>query len=177
MHNLGGVQPDAPHATANFYCWDDNDDMCYDDDGPGPVVMQPVCPGRDTRLFDCGHDDYFLAGTAKQRQLVGYPLEHLQQPFLIHGTVTETYSGPFNSNQRSITHSFASGPGTITATVNGPASRSVTATLVAPDGSTLGLVSGRGTRNLSVTGPARGTHRLVMTGSAGTYTATLRHPI
>jgi hypothetical protein len=63
MHNLGGVQTGAPNATPNFHCSDENDEMCYDDDGSGPVVMRTVCGGRDGTLFDCNHDDYFLAGT------------------------------------------------------------------------------------------------------------------
>ena len=63
MHNLGGVQNDAPNATPDFHCTDENDEMCYDDDGNGPVVMRSVCTGRDGTLFDCNHDDYFLAGT------------------------------------------------------------------------------------------------------------------
>ena len=62
MHNLGGVQTDAPNATPNFHCTDESDEMCYDDDGSGPVVMRSVCAGRDGTLFDCNHDDYFLAG-------------------------------------------------------------------------------------------------------------------
>ena len=63
MHNLGGVQPEAPHATPGFHCWDESDQMCYDDDGSGPVVMQSVCPTHDERTFDCNHDDYFYGGT------------------------------------------------------------------------------------------------------------------
>jgi hypothetical protein len=63
MHNLGGVQTGAPNATPNFHCTDEADEMCYDDDGSGPVVMRTVCSGRDGSLFDCNHDDYFLAGT------------------------------------------------------------------------------------------------------------------
>jgi hypothetical protein len=62
MHTLGAVQRGAPHATANGHCWDENDEMCYDDDGSGPVTMQTLCPGRDDTLFDCNHDDYFYAG-------------------------------------------------------------------------------------------------------------------
>jgi len=63
MHNLGGVQTDAPNATPGFHCTDENDEMCYDDDGSGPIVMRSICPNRDGSLFDCNHDDYFLAGT------------------------------------------------------------------------------------------------------------------
>ena len=62
MHTLGSVQQSAPHATSNGHCWDESDDMCYDDDGNGPATMQTLCPGRNGALFDCNHDDYFYAG-------------------------------------------------------------------------------------------------------------------
>ena len=62
MHTLGSVQRGAPHATANGHCYDEADEMCYDDDGNGPVTMQTVCAGRNDTLFDCNHDDYFYAG-------------------------------------------------------------------------------------------------------------------
>ena len=277
MHNLGGVQPDAPHATPNFHCWDERDEMCYDDDGSGPVVMQTLCSTRDTRLFDCNHDDYFLAGTPaagtylathwntyNSRFLVRGPLGQptnappvvdagpnrsiqLGQQASLDGTVsddgkpagavvtatwakaagpgtvtfdsptsadtmagfsvagtytlsltasdsqlsasdtvtvtvtdpnapvTDTFSGSFTNKRRSITHSFASGAGAMTVTVNGPSSRTVTATLYAPDGAVLAQTSGTGTRTMTATGPARGTYRLVMTGTGGSYTTTVQH--
>ena len=59
VHNLGGVQSTAPHASAYGHCTDESDDMCYDDDGAGPVVMQQVCPLEHEALLDCNHDDYF----------------------------------------------------------------------------------------------------------------------
>ena len=59
VHNLGGVQPSAPNASAYGHCTDESDDMCYDDDGPGPVVMRQVCPAEHEPLLDCNHDDYF----------------------------------------------------------------------------------------------------------------------
>ena len=62
MHSLGAVQWGAPHATPNGHCFDGPDDLCYDDDGTGPVTMVSACPGRDATLFDCNHDDYFYAG-------------------------------------------------------------------------------------------------------------------
>jgi hypothetical protein len=62
MHTLGSVQRGAPHATANGHCYDESDEMCYDDDGSGPTTMQTICAGRNGILFDCNHDDYFYAG-------------------------------------------------------------------------------------------------------------------
>jgi hypothetical protein len=85
MHNLGGVQPDAPHATPNFHCRDENDEMCYDDDGSGPVVMQSVCPGRDGRLFDCNHDDYFLAGVPPTGSYLATHWNTYNSRFLVRG--------------------------------------------------------------------------------------------
>jgi hypothetical protein len=66
MHNLGGVQRNAPHSTNRYpspaggHCTDDYDVMCYDDDGSGPASTTVVCanPAAERR-FDCGKDDYF----------------------------------------------------------------------------------------------------------------------
>jgi hypothetical protein len=60
MHTLGAVQTGAPHATTAGHCWDEPDEMCYDD-GSG-ATMVTVCTGRNGALFDCNHDDYFYAG-------------------------------------------------------------------------------------------------------------------
>jgi hypothetical protein len=62
MHTLGAVQRSAPHATSAGHCFDEPDEMCYDDDGSGPATMLTVCRGRNGALFDCNHDDYFYAG-------------------------------------------------------------------------------------------------------------------
>jgi hypothetical protein len=56
-HMLGGVQPNAPHATRLEHCWDESDLMCYDD-GSG-ARMRKVCPASQEQLLDCDHDDYF----------------------------------------------------------------------------------------------------------------------
>jgi len=278
MHNLGGVQPDAPNATPGFHCRDENDDMCYDDDGTGPVVMQSACGTRDGRLLDCNHNDYFLAGvpatgsylathwnTYNSRFLVRGPLGQsttnaapvvdagtnrsvlLGQQAALDGTVTddgrpsgtvtqtwakaagpgtvtfgaagsvdttagfsvagtytlsltasdtqlsasdtmtvtvttttsasvtETFSGSFSTYRRTITHSFASGAGAMTVTVKGHAYKTLTATLYAPNGTVLRQSSGTGTRTFTVTGPAAGTYRLVMSGTSGSYSATVQH--
>jgi hypothetical protein len=61
MHTLGAVQAGAPHATTNGHCWDEPDEMCYDDGSGQPMVT--VCAAvRNGALFDCNHDDYFYAG-------------------------------------------------------------------------------------------------------------------
>jgi hypothetical protein len=58
FHNLGAVQPDAPHPGAAWHCTDEADVMCYDD-GSGPTVMTTVCPPEHEALLDCGDDDHF----------------------------------------------------------------------------------------------------------------------
>jgi hypothetical protein len=57
VHNLGGVQNDAPNTSGGFHCVDEWDVMCYVD-GPG-VVMRFVCPEDEANLLDCRDDDYF----------------------------------------------------------------------------------------------------------------------
>lgn len=279
MHNIGGVQGDAPNSTPGFHCRDEPDEMCYDDDGSGSVVMQSVCTGRDGRLFDCNHNDYFLAGlpasgswlsthwnTYNSRFLLRGPVSgggtttanvaptvdagpnrsvQLGQQASLDGTVsddakpvgaavavnwaksagpgtvtfaaansvdttaafsaagtytlsltasdtqlsagdtmtvtvtdpnaavTKSFSGSFSYFRRSVTHSFTAGAGPITVTVNGSSNK--TATLRAPDGATIGQISGTGTRTMTVNATARGTYSLVMTGSSGSYTATVQH--
>jgi hypothetical protein len=59
FHNLGAVQPDAPHRSAAWHCTDEADVMCYHDDGSGPTVMTGVCTPEHEALLDCGDDDYF----------------------------------------------------------------------------------------------------------------------
>jgi hypothetical protein len=61
MHNMGGVQTSAPHATRYSHCWDESDRMCYAD-GSGSAMKQ-ICPTQQENLFDCNHDDYYFAGS------------------------------------------------------------------------------------------------------------------
>lgn len=67
MHTLGGVQPSAPNATRYFHCTDENDIMCYSDQGGGRPSMDYRCTeGAWARLdlFDCNSDDYFSTNPA-----------------------------------------------------------------------------------------------------------------
>lgn len=191
MHNLGGVQPSAPNGTSNYHCDDEPDEMCYDDDGSGPVVMRNVCTGRDGTLFDCNHDDYFYAGTAPTSSWLATHWNTWTSRFLHRAaltdpappppptTVTDSFSGSFTKNRRTITHTFSSGAGALSVTVNAPSGRKavpVTATLYAPDGSSLGSSTGTGTRSFNATGTAAGSYRLVVTGTSGSYTASVTHP-
>jgi hypothetical protein len=65
-HNLGAVQPGAPHATNGYHCWDDYDKMCYNDGAiPNPPgAMQVRCAdSTHEELLDCNHDDFFHTGS------------------------------------------------------------------------------------------------------------------
>lgn len=68
MHMLGGVQESAPHSTTAGHCTDEDDVMCYADgglDSSGALArMVSVCTSAGAEMrFDCGHDDYYDAGT------------------------------------------------------------------------------------------------------------------
>jgi hypothetical protein len=62
-HNLGGVQPSAPHSTPFSHCWDGQDVMCYADGSTGSQpYTSAICPtisGALPQTFDCNRDDYF----------------------------------------------------------------------------------------------------------------------
>jgi hypothetical protein len=64
LHTLGAVQFSAPNSTPYGHCTDQYDVLCYDDDGPGPVTVETVCPFDHADLLDCNHDDYFSAYAA-----------------------------------------------------------------------------------------------------------------
>ena len=59
MHTIGAVVNGAPNGTPMGHCTDESDLMCYDEDGPGPIAMQQICPGQEAALLDCNNDDYF----------------------------------------------------------------------------------------------------------------------
>lgn len=58
-HNMGAVQPSAPHTSGAWHCNDGLDIMCYADGGPESNYRQTDCPGY--QRYDCGNDDYFDA--------------------------------------------------------------------------------------------------------------------
>ncbi len=59
MHNLGGVQRSAPHATPGSHCTDNADRMCYADGSVAASAIQQICAADHEALFDCNHDDYY----------------------------------------------------------------------------------------------------------------------
>ena len=85
MHTLGAVQRGAPHATTAGHCWDQLDDMCYDDDGNGPTAMVTACAGRNSALFDCNHDDYFYAGVPPLLSWLGTHWNTYNSSWLVRG--------------------------------------------------------------------------------------------
>lgn len=91
-HNVGAVQPSAPHSTgAGAHCTDEYDVMCYNDGagfsmdfsnaGPGGNcqgtgdITQPGGSGGGTghnRRYDCNHDDYFHTNPTGSNYLVNH---------------------------------------------------------------------------------------------------------
>jgi hypothetical protein len=114
MHTLGGVQTDAPHATPGGHCFDEYDELCYDD-GSG-VRMKSVCASSQGTLYDCNGDDYFLAAkpaagtylsghwnTADSAFLLGASLGTAPPPLTGSTTTTESLSGTFKKAGSSAT--------------------------------------------------------------------------
>lgn len=106
MHTLGGVQTDAPHATAGGHCWDEYDELCYDD-GSGSK-MKYICASSQATLYDCNGDDYFLAAspapssylathwnTANSSFLLGADLTAPPPPLSSPTATSESLSGSF----------------------------------------------------------------------------------
>ncbi|KQX62044.1 hypothetical protein [Angustibacter sp. Root456] len=97
MHMLGGVQESAPHSTTLGHCTDENDVMCYEDGGFDHAgvhaLMTQVCQAdADERLFDCGRDDYFNAGTPGTGSYLATHWNTAQSSYL--NVMTTSISGP-----------------------------------------------------------------------------------
>jgi hypothetical protein len=61
MHNLGGIQLNAPNSSGGWHCTDENDVMCYSDAPHYPAVKNACTTGawEKGNFFDCNKDDYF----------------------------------------------------------------------------------------------------------------------
>lgn len=186
MHNLGGVQDDAPNATPGFHCSDEADEMCYDDDGNGPVVMRSVCAGRDGSLFDCNHDDYFFAGTPPATNYLATHWNTAFSAFLIAPagtpppttTTNEQVSGSFKRNALSAVFTRTVQPGPLRGVATGTTKRTpATITLTLRDAQGRVLDSKTGTSvDVQATAAAAGAHSWTISGASGvSYKLTLTY--
>jgi hypothetical protein len=62
-HTLGAVQHSAPHSSGGAHCFDEYDDMCYNDGGSyfqnGGSLTYPCPKSGYSERWDCNADDYF----------------------------------------------------------------------------------------------------------------------
>ncbi|HEX3004429.1 MAG TPA: hypothetical protein VHO27_09455 [Angustibacter sp.] len=127
MHMLGGVQESAPHSTTLGHCTDEYDVMCYQDGGydhfGAYAQMDDVCHSTaDERLFDCGRDDYYNAGTPASGSYLATHWNTARSSYLdvVSGSsVTEPVPSATISGPTSLRPGLAS---TYTATAGVPAS-------------------------------------------------------
>ncbi|MEZ5144327.1 MAG: fibronectin type III domain-containing protein [Acidimicrobiales bacterium] len=61
-HQLGAVQPSAPHSDGGYHCTEGYDPLCFGH----TTVTNPACANSDVFLyqFDCGFDDYWNTNPA-----------------------------------------------------------------------------------------------------------------
>jgi hypothetical protein len=168
MHNLGGVQASAPHATGWAHCYDDADRMCYNDGSPyfaNGGTMQKVCPDPHEFLFDCGHDDYFSTDPAAGTYLATH-WNPADSPFLetVDGIPpphppppppppmrTSTFSGT-SAAGLTATYYLDTGEGPFSATAtwdDRPLAPELTMTIRSASGEVLARATGRGPLTVS----------------------------
>jgi hypothetical protein len=110
-HNLGAVQPGAPHATVLGHCTDGSDVMCYPDnpDGVTPVT-QKVCPTYLDELLDCNGDDYYSTMPAVDSYLSSH-WNNTSSQFLIGGGDGVSSSGSVGTLRAAVTVNSPAIPG------------------------------------------------------------------
>jgi hypothetical protein len=74
-HNIGAVQLSAPHSSGAWHCYEENDEMCYNDGGSyflagGALVVN--CPTQPFTQFDCNQDDYYSVQPAAGSYLASH---------------------------------------------------------------------------------------------------------
>jgi len=88
---------------------------------------------------------------------------------------TTSWSGTLSKKVTSRTYALSSGTGTLTATLSYSKTRSMTLTLLGPDGSTVASQSGASPVRLS-TAAVAGSYSLVVSGSGGSYSLAVGYP-
>jgi hypothetical protein len=102
-HNLGAVQPTAPHGTTNDHCTTSFEVMCYPDSGDGiHPLMTYTCPVSFDALLDCNGVDYYNTAPAPGSYLASN-WDNTSSQFLIGGGDGVSSSGSVGSLGAAVT--------------------------------------------------------------------------